>query len=47
MSWLLGLLAAFAFLGTRRRSSRIDVHVVALALVLIVVGLQTLMYQLS
>lgn len=47
MSWLLALLAAFAFLGTRRQASPVDVHLVALALILVVVGLKTLSFQLS
>lgn len=47
MTWLLGLLAAFAILGMRRQSSRVDTHLVALVLILLVVGLKTLGYHLS
>lgn len=35
MTWLLGLLAGFAFLGTRRREPRINVHLVALMMIVV------------
>ena len=47
VTWLLGLLAAFVFLGTRRQSSSDNVHLLALALILVAVAVKTVVYHLS
>lgn len=47
MTWLLVLLAAFALLGTRRPPPRVDVHLLAFAMIVVGVGLKTLSFHLS
>jgi hypothetical protein len=49
MTWLLGLLAAFAYLGNRRRQPRINsvnVHLTALILILLGLGYAAVKYHL-
>ena len=41
MTWLLGLMGCFVFLGTRRRPARVSRHLVALILILIGVAYET------
>ena len=46
MTWLLGLVASFVFLGTRRRPPRISVYLTASLFIVFGVAYETLKFHL-